>query len=218
MKATWQPFSRYESFHAFSLFSGGLPYLFYDGEVVLGDGGLYKHQEQDEKRKYLRSCLSHSVPFLGKKAIRNRKKLPGLPGIRFNRNKLEVVMWSRMFEEEVFREVSISYDSSLEIGVRDIVSSDFSSDLRSNFFFEKRIPFYIGERKVQCFFSSFVFEVCFSGSGVIEMNVGWADFLGGALVSKEYGEVEGAASFSLGSEALTLKFTGLEAGNVLEKN
>ena len=38
-------------------------YLSYEGEVELGDGGLYKHQESDEQRKHLRSCLSHSVPY-----------------------------------------------------------------------------------------------------------------------------------------------------------
>ena len=183
-------------------------YLFYDGEVVLGDGGLYNHQEQDEKRKHLRSYLSHSVPYLEKTAIRKKQDLSAGPLIKINNNR-EISMCSRMFGEELHREIKVSHTSALEVGVRDSLSSGVDGTVCSNFFFEKKLPFLLGHEVVKCLFSKFVFEVHYSGNAAINLSIGYAEFTDGALVSKEYGKSEDAARFSICNKALTLTFRGL---------
>jgi hypothetical protein len=51
-------------------------YLYYDGEVLLGDGGLGSHNEKDPRRIFLRSAKSHNVPYVdGIVAVRSPKKL-----------------------------------------------------------------------------------------------------------------------------------------------
>lgn len=39
-------------------------FLYYDGRVILGDGGLGSHNEKDPRRIFLRSAKSHNVPYI----------------------------------------------------------------------------------------------------------------------------------------------------------
>lgn len=180
-------------------------YLFYNGEVVLGDGGLYKHQEKDAKRMLLRSHMSHSVPFLEGKAIRNKKDLIGPPVIEVEKD-LEVSMRSRMFGEELQRKISISCDSYLNVLIDDATASVSDDTVWSNFFFEKNVPVFIGEGLAQYFFPNFVFEISYSVDSPVNYCSGWTDFFGGALVSERYGEVENAANFLVSSRGLVIEF------------
>lgn len=41
-----------------------LVYLYVDGEVLLGDGGVLSHDEHNTDRKFLRSHWAHSVPYI----------------------------------------------------------------------------------------------------------------------------------------------------------
>lgn len=184
-------------------------YLFYDGEVVLGDGGLYKHQEKDAKRVHLRSHISHSVPFLEKKAIRKKQDLKSPPVIEAGKY-LEFKMQSWMFGEELKREVKIACDSCLKIFVNDTSSSGCDDAIWSNFFFEKKVPFSVDAGLAQYFFSDFVFEIIYSGISPFKCCSGWADFFDGALVSGEYGKLESAASFLVSSRELILKCRNLK--------
>src|SRR5690606_29061059 len=55
-------------------------FLYYDGEILLGDGGLGSHMETDERRIILRSAKSHSTCYVESlKAERRVSHLPQRP-------------------------------------------------------------------------------------------------------------------------------------------
>lgn len=60
--------------------------FFYDGNIIFGDGGLYNHNEKDEKRIFIRSPLAHSMPTLPLKAQRDRSKLNVMPSLSVDGN------------------------------------------------------------------------------------------------------------------------------------
>ncbi|MFP3398713.1 heparinase II/III family protein, partial [Brevibacterium sp. SIMBA_078] len=39
-------------------------HLFFDNVIILGDGGLGSYNENDEKRKILRSNIVHNAPYI----------------------------------------------------------------------------------------------------------------------------------------------------------
>lgn len=84
-------------------------FLYYDGKVVFGDGGLYNHQENDIKRKNIRSYIAHSVPYVSRKAVRNKNQLLEKPEI-IRTGDMEFVMRSSMFGVRMSRSVSISVE------------------------------------------------------------------------------------------------------------
>ncbi|WP_449431670.1 heparinase II/III family protein [Pseudomonas putida] len=65
-------------------------HLYFDGKVILGDGGLGSHNEKDHKRIALRSKFAHTVPHLeGVTPIRDNTKLLGhKPTIHLDGKKL----------------------------------------------------------------------------------------------------------------------------------
>ena len=48
-------------------------YFFYNDELILGDCGLYSHEEDDVDRKFIRSYKAHCVPFV-KDALPRRRR------------------------------------------------------------------------------------------------------------------------------------------------
>lgn len=60
-------------------------HLYYDGEVIFGDGGLGFYQENDEKRLFLRSAEAHTSTYVKQRvAIRKRKLLASTPSIFYD--------------------------------------------------------------------------------------------------------------------------------------
>lgn len=59
-------------------------YLWCNGETILGDGGLYSHDESSKIRKFIRSNLAHSVPFSSGIVERDKNKLKKMPILSFD--------------------------------------------------------------------------------------------------------------------------------------
>ena len=172
-------------------------YLFYDGEVVLGDGGLYKHQEQDEKRKHLRSYCSHSVPFIHEKAVRNKDKLSSPPGILNaeygGKNKFKVEMFSSMFGQLMSRQCVVTWSYELNVELTDDLVGKGGSPVFSNFFFERQVDALIKENSIEVFFKKFELNVESDRYNSVAIESGWQRPSGGACVSFDYGNCTGAS-------------------------
>mgnify|MGYP003655441895 CR=1 FL=1 len=82
-------------------------YLWCNGEVILGDGGLYSHDEKLKVRKFLRSHLAHSVPFNGNKIERDRDKLIESPKMSFDKDNGLIVGESYTNGNKISRTVNI---------------------------------------------------------------------------------------------------------------
>jgi len=183
-------------------------YLFYDGETVLGDGGLYRHQETDDKRKHLRSYLSHNVPYIKKKAVRKNQDLIEAPVIKIV-DKFVYRMTSMMFGEKLARNIEIALSPSLTISIYDHVIDDIGEKIWTNFFFENPYNILLDESAVRIHLSGFCFNVSHSKSAPIIVEKGWenSEEVGGAFVSKKYGHVERALRLSIAESPLTLSFS-----------
>ncbi len=181
-------------------------YLYYDGKVVLGDGGLYCHQETDDKRKHLRSYLSHSVPYLSNKAIRDKNKSPEKP-ISYRRGALCFYMESSMFGERLSREVQISTNPSLMIEISDSSPRIYKLPVRTNFFIEHSVPIEFDVSGIRLIYGTFNITICSPKSASFSLHRGWSDtsFGGGAIVSREYGKVEDALGLSVANTPIILK-------------
>lgn len=106
-------------------------YLWFDGEVILGDGGLYSHNEKCELRKFFRSHFAHNVPFIRAKAVRDKEKLPAYPNILFDNAKHLIKASSQMFGVSITREIDFS---SIQNGILKIKDNVESLDLYTNHF------------------------------------------------------------------------------------
>ncbi len=181
-------------------------YLFYDGEVVLGDGGLYNHQEMDEKRKHLRSYCSHSVPYINARAIRKKQDLPSAPIIK-KEGGLVFKMTSMMFGKLLSRTVSIETSASLTVNIQD--RTDSGEEVGANFFFEGLYPISVSDGKAQINFPRFNFYLNYPDSAPVTVKAGWSHSGGenGACVSKAYGKVYSAIRLSIEGSPLTLSFS-----------
>lgn len=174
-------------------------YLFYENKVIFGDGGLYNHQENDPKRKNIRSFLSHSVPYIDKTAIRDKKVILEKPVIKIE-GSLNFYLESTMFGEKIKREISISLIPFLEINIVDRLVENIKQTISTNFFFEQEYPLSINDEGLDVDFSDFKLHMNF-GSDVSSKNIqrGWSntDLERGAYVSKEYGKVSKAMRISV---------------------
>lgn len=172
-------------------------YLYYDGEVVLGDGGLYKHQEKDERRKHLRSYLSHSVPYYNANAIRKMQDLPVYPSLsRLDSSSFQ--MTSAMFSERLERKVTFSTLPSLMVDVSDCVIGNDAEAVWANFFFDKKFPVDVRSTFMVASLKSSSFILSFQKDAPLVLRQGWDVGNGaGAIVSRNYGETEDALSISI---------------------
>lgn len=182
-------------------------YLYYDGEVVLGDGGLFNHQEKDIKRKLLRSHLSHSTPFLSNPPIRDLKKIPNSPKISILSH-LEFYMTSTMFEKEIARTVSVDVSDSLIIRIKDTLLNGNSDEVWQNFFFEELKDVSVSEQSLEIKFKKYKLELELEDSSSLKMMRG-KDCLTGyhsALISREYGQISPAMRIETSSSYTSIKF------------
>ncbi len=180
-------------------------YVYYDGEVVFGDGGLYKHDENDEKRKFLRSIWAHSVPFVNVKAVRQKVNLKKAPVFN-RRGALTFEMESMMFGVKLVRSVELTISPSLSLRLHD--SGSCTDVVGANFYIEKKVPLNIGNDSLSLQFPQF--QVIFSyGGGKVSCHEGWSDDLEsvGAIVSKEYGVVSDAMRFVVVSAEKIIRFS-----------
>lgn len=171
-------------------------YLFYNGEVVLGDGGLYKHNEKDELRKHLRTHYAHSVPFIAGTAIRKRSELAECPTITIL-ERISFKMTSVMFGKKIERTIDLKFSPSLVIKVSDRNMDDSSDIVSANFFFEKQHSFSLNKNNITVTSTAFKFNLNFSECALLSLKRGWDYTNVGACVSHSYGEIEPTFSFSI---------------------
>lgn len=110
--------------------------LYFNGEVVLGDGGLYNHNEKDEVRLFLRSALAHNTIFLsGIKAVRLPKDLVKPTRLKLIRPYLvEGISYS--YGVKIVRKIDFSKIHFGELIIEDSIelSKDSKSHPSVNFF------------------------------------------------------------------------------------
>lgn len=109
-------------------------HLYFGGHVFLGDGGLGSHNETDERRKLLRSCLSHNAPYIiDQDSIRVPSYLNGfMPSTR--------IIGSRIVGESYSYGIALRREVDLEklidgiITLRDTAPQSIGSVVASNFY------------------------------------------------------------------------------------
>ncbi|WP_166837702.1 heparinase II/III family protein [Rheinheimera pleomorphica] len=106
-------------------------YLWFDGEVILGDGGLYSHNEKCELRKFFRSHLAHNVPFINEKAVRDRAKLSAHPELCIDNTISLIKATSHMFGVKITREVDYS---NIQDGILKVMDNAEYLNLSTNHF------------------------------------------------------------------------------------
>ena len=109
-------------------------YLWCNGEVIFGDGGLYSHNEQSKVRRFLRSHLAHSVPFTGGKIERDRNKLIEKSKLSFNSENNLIISESYGSGNKITRKVNIE---DIEKGILLITDEVESLPLYVNHYFGK---------------------------------------------------------------------------------
>lgn len=109
-------------------------YLWCNGEIIFGDGGLYSHNEQSKVRKFLRSHLAHSVPFTDGKIERDRNKLIEKSKLSFNSENNLIVGESYSSGNKISRKVNIE---DIEKGILLITDEVESLPLYVNHYFGK---------------------------------------------------------------------------------
>jgi hypothetical protein len=181
-------------------------YLYYDGEVVLGDGGLYKHQEKNDKRKVLRSYLSHNVPFIdGLNAIRQKEKLDQKPTIK-RVSPFQYEMTSYMFGRKLKRTVHVSFFPALSVQIKDEAEPEEEDKVWSNFFLENFRPFQYSKDSFQVYFDRFILFIGLdpSNNGRLSIRSGWSQ--GRAVISRSYATYEPALAVSIQGVNKTVSF------------
>lgn len=174
-------------------------YVFYDGKVVFGDGGLLNHNEKDPKRVFLRSHFAHSAPYINQKVIRNRASLIEPPSIKLDAHG-SVVMSSFMFGEEIQRCVNVSYQDALAISVKDSRAEFDIDEIFSNFFLHDHRRVVVGKKTVNVRFDTFSCTVESDSAESIRLLQGWAgkNHSENAIFSSDYGRIEGACRIVIG--------------------
>ncbi|WP_438455125.1 heparinase II/III domain-containing protein [Vreelandella venusta] len=94
-------------------------FLWSNGDVILGDGGLYSHNEKDEIRKFLRSNLAHTTVFFKKRPIRDKSILSNAPSVSVDKNKKTIFAKSYMFDVEVTRVIDYSSIQDGSVFIKD---------------------------------------------------------------------------------------------------
>ncbi|MDX1751274.1 MAG: heparinase II/III family protein [Methylophaga sp.] len=148
-------------------------YVYYDGKIVFGDGGLLSHNEKDPQRVFLRSPFAHSVLYIDRKVVRNEAHLVKKPTTCVDAQG-SVLMTSFMFGEELRRLVDITCKESLEIRISDFRPENQKDDLFLNFFFCEQNDIKVGEKYITSCFSDFDCQVESSSSGSVKLLQGWS--------------------------------------------
>jgi hypothetical protein len=171
-------------------------YFFYDGEVVLGDGGLYKLDESDPVRQYLRSPWAHSLPIREAVPVRDVNKLLHRPNI-FWINEHSFTGESWMFGTRLTRTVDFSEIRDGIVSVCDEIES-VDENLTINFYFDKLRPFSMIDKNMFVDFDSFKFDIeCVSEISRINLSTGWhGEQSASAVCSQKYREFQDAFSIS----------------------
>lgn len=82
-------------------------YLWCNGETILGDGGLYSHNESSKIRRFIRSSFAHSIPFSSGVFERDNNKLEKPPYLFFDAQRKYIVGESYATGNKVSRTVDI---------------------------------------------------------------------------------------------------------------
>ena len=99
--------------------------LFYNDNVILGDGGLGSHDEKDPRRVRLRSYECHNVPFIKEVApIRNISKLIGKSSLRYDYKNKVLTGNSYLFGARIVRKIDLKNIQLGEITVFDSIDDD----------------------------------------------------------------------------------------------
>lgn len=104
-------------------------------EVIIGDSGLFSHEEKEHKRMYMRSHFSHSAPFIKNiKPERNPKLLRSLPECNIDTEKKLIKATSTAFDGIKLERV-IDYSKILfnTISIEDTVRGVTDETLCINF-------------------------------------------------------------------------------------
>jgi hypothetical protein len=175
-------------------------YLWCNGDVLLGDAGLFTHDERSSVRKFMRSHLAHSVPFIKGKPVRDRGSLLQQPTLSFDHEKMVVKAKSYAFGSEISRVVDLCKVSSGVIGVRDQVSN---SSLFVNYYLGSSADISMlrcGEIKVK--FDSAFCTLKYSPAGEFSyFKGGNGDSIESCFVSNVYGQKEDSSRILLSMEA-----------------
>ncbi|MBB3192208.1 heparinase II/III family protein [Halomonas cerina] len=109
-------------------------HLYFDDKIILGDGGLGSHNEKDKKRIFLRSNLSHNVPYIvGEEPIRNVVHLNGShPKVFVEKNK--VVGEAFGYSAPIRREVDLANLPQGKFIIKDEVKGEEAYKLAANFY------------------------------------------------------------------------------------
>ncbi|MGG5152596.1 heparinase II/III family protein, partial [Alcaligenes aquatilis] len=172
-------------------------FVFYDGDVVLGDAGLYNHQEKDIRRVNVRSFLGHSVPYISKNAIRNKDLLIVEPKIE-RVDEMVFKMESSMFGLVLSREIRVVTEPNLSITIKDSMPQKDSEEVWSNFFIPECPKLHWEDRKLLLGFKGFLCEIYNVHYSEVESCLGWeeAGIEKGAYFSEEYGVLKPALRIS----------------------
>lgn len=160
-------------------------FLYYNGSVLLADGGLGSHNENTIERKSIRSAFNHNCILLdGKKAIRDTALLEKKPIIRFLTQE-HFYGESYMFGEKVRRSIDLT---QLDKGIIRIENNAFSRNAKVNFISEGAIKvqdnrFCIGD---ECFLKLRISENSSSTSYFNKHS---------AFISKSYSNYENLNNF-----------------------
>lgn len=182
-------------------------YLFYDGEVVFGDGGLFNHQEKDGRRKNIRSYRSHCVPYIDSLAIRDRRNLSEDAVVETLSDR-EFYMESSMFGKRLCRRVCLEIESGLKLRINDRPKEKINEKVWSNFLIPHEKKFEIKNNAAVFRFQDFSCFIRYEAGTEFFSVLGWDDFdyCNGAYFSEKYGEIKSACRISFSCADLEIDF------------
>lgn len=160
-------------------------YLWCNGETILGDGGLYSHNESSFVRRLIRSPLAHSVPFSNVLAERDREKLIKLPVLSYDTKSQVIEGSSYASGERITRNVNIS---QIDQGIIVITDQVTKLPLYINFYFDEKVSLNLLKRdEVIAETSNTICKLGFGSMKSVNMYKGRNEkFVESSLISKEY--------------------------------
>lgn len=165
-------------------------HLYFDGKVLLGDGGLGSHNERDKKRVLLRSPKAHNVPYIvGENPIRKTNQLHGKPPSVSLSGAL-IVGETHCFGVPVRRAVDLSSLWEGKVHIRDEVGCG-GWELATNFFSAESLHTSRGSLLVSLD-DNYALKISPKKGASFRKNV--------AYISKSFGRFEETRSYSLQSE------------------
>lgn len=167
-------------------------YLYFDGKVLLADGGLGSHNEKDEKRIGLRSYRSHCIPYVEGKALRRPGALDFKPTLKVQDDL--IVGRSAMFGKAIERTVDFKRISEGVINVADKIDESVSLALCANIISEVDVV----KSKEECGGWSFIDDDRSLAS--LRIGAGHISEKSDRILSREYGKYESVHGLSICSE------------------